>query len=73
MRRMDTVLWGSGVEWTAVRSPRIQRSKAKGRYRLDAGKPLRRGWIITAPDMATALLDISESNELGKHHVFVSN
>jgi hypothetical protein len=29
--------------------------------------------MITAPDMATALLDIAERTDLGRSHVFVAN
>jgi possible flavin reductase len=47
--------------------------KAKGSYRLDAHKPLRRGWMITPADMATALLDIAEREDLNRQHVYVAN
>ena len=29
--------------------------------------------MITAPDMATALLDIAERNDLNRSHVYVAN
>ena len=54
-------------------APRIQPMKAKGSYRLDAHKPLRRGWMITPADMATALLDIAEREDLNRQHVYVAN
>ena len=73
MRRMDVVLWESTAQWTAVRAPRIQPMKAKGSYRLNAHKPLRRGWVITPADMATALLDIAEREDLNRQHVYVAN
>jgi putative NADH-flavin reductase len=73
MRRMDTVLWESRAQWTAVRAPRIRSTAATGSYRLDADVPLPRGWSITAPDMATALLDIAERDDLGRAHVYVAN
>ena len=73
MRRMDVVLWESTAQWTAVRAPRIQPMKAKGSYRLDANMPLRRGWMITPADMATALLDIAEREDLNRQHVYVAN
>ncbi|GAB3615905.1 NAD(P)-dependent oxidoreductase [Okibacterium endophyticum] len=72
MRRMDIVLWESDVQWTAVRAPRIQSAAAKGGYRLGTS-PLKRGWMITAADMATALLDIAERDDLGRQHVYVAN
>ncbi|WP_458111001.1 NAD(P)H-binding protein [Arthrobacter sp. R1-13] len=73
MRRMDVVLWESSVQWTAIRAPRIQPAQAKGQYQLSSDGPLKRGWMITAPDIATALLDIAERDDLGRSHVFVSN
>jgi putative NADH-flavin reductase len=73
MRRMDVVLWGSRARWTAIRSPRIRSARDKGDYRLDAERPLRRGWSITAPDMAAALLDIAERGDLDRRHVYVAN
>ncbi|KAA9394572.1 NAD-dependent epimerase/dehydratase family protein [Kocuria coralli] len=73
MRRMDVVLWESDAQWTAIRSPRIRSARAKGQYRLDTDKPLPRGWSIAAPDMATALLDIAERDDLGRTHVYIAN
>lgn len=73
MRRMDIALWESRAQWTAIRSPRIRPATARGRYRLALDKPIPRGWTITAPDMATALLDIAERDDLGRRHVYVAN
>lgn len=73
MRRMDVVLWEGDARWTAIHAPRIRPAKAKGSYRLDTEEPLRRGWSITAPDMATALLDIAERQDLGRTHLYVAN
>ena len=73
MRRMDIALWESRAQWTTIRAPRIRPVGARHRYRLDTRKPLPRGWTITAPDMATALLDIVERPDLGRRHVYVAN
>ena len=73
MRRMDIVLWESAAEWTAIRAPRIRNTAGRGRYRLDQEKALQRGWSITAPDMATALLDLAEREDLARRHVYVAN
>lgn len=73
MRRMDIVLWESQAQWTAIRAPRIRLAAAKGPYRLDTDGALPRGWSITAPDMATALLDIVERDDLGRQYVYVAN
>ncbi len=73
MRRMDVVLWESRARWTGIRAPRIRPARATGRYRLSVDGPLKRGWAITAPDMATALLDITERDDLARVHVHVAN
>lgn len=73
MRRMDIALWESGARWTAIRAPRIQPATTKGGYQLSANGPLKRGWMITADDMADALLDIAERDDLDRQHVYVAN
>lgn len=73
MRRMDVILWESNVQWTVIRAPRIRSAKGKDNYRLSIDGPLARGWSITAPDMATALIDIAERDDLGRKHVYVAN
>lgn len=73
MRRMDIVLWESKADWTAIRAPRIRNAPGAGAYRLDPERALPRGWSITAPDMATALLDIAERDGLARTHVYVAN
>lgn len=73
MRRMDVVLWESDAQWTAIRAPRIRNAEGKGSYRLDSEKALPGGFSITASDMATALLDIIERDDLTRQHVYVAN
>lgn len=73
MRRMDIVLWESRTRWTAIRAPRIRPATVKGGYRLCASNPLKRGWMITAADMADALLDIAERDDLDRQHVYVAH
>lgn len=58
--------------WTSIRSPRIRPATPKRRYRLSADGPLRRGWMITAADVANALLDIAERDDLDRRHVYVA-
>ncbi|ASN19707.1 NAD(P)-dependent oxidoreductase [Arthrobacter sp. YN] len=73
MRRMDIVLWESDCQWTAIRAPRIRTVEGKGRYRLSSERPLKRGWFITATDMATALIDIAECDDLDRRHAYIAN
>ncbi|MFT4219570.1 MAG: NAD(P)H-binding protein [Microbacterium sp.] len=73
MRRMDIVLWESAAQWTTVRAPYIRDKTGTRKYRIATDKPLQRGFSITAPDMATALLDIAERHDLNRRFVFVAN
>lgn len=73
MRRMDVVLWASDVQWTVIRAPRIRSVNGKGAYRLGINGPLKSGWSITRADLATALIDIAERDDLGRRVVYVSN
>lgn len=73
MRRMDIVLWESRTQWTAVRAPRIRAAKANGHYRLSSNGPIKRGWSVSASDLATALLDVLEREDLGRKHVYVAS
>lgn len=73
MRRMERVLWESQAQFTGIWAPRIRDHCATGKYRLDDSEPLPRGTTITAPDMATALLDIAERSDFGRQYVFVTN
>ena len=73
MRRMDIVLWESDAQWAAIRAPRIRSADGSGRYRLSAEGPLKRGWVITAANMATAMLDIAVRDDLNRVHVSVAN
>lgn len=73
MRRMDIALWESRAQWTTIRAPYIRPTAAKEHYRTSTERALPRGWSITAPDMATALLDVAERDDLGRQHVYVAN
>jgi putative NADH-flavin reductase len=57
MRRMETLLRGSGADWVCLRPPRLASKKAVGRYRIDASRPLQEARSITYADLATALAD----------------
>ncbi|WP_370448697.1 NAD(P)-dependent oxidoreductase [Cryobacterium sp. TMT1-3] len=72
MRRMDVVLWESHARWTAIGAQRIRTAPGKGKCRL-AGQPLPRGWVITEADMATAMLDIIERDDLSGLHIYIAN
>lgn len=73
MRRMEAVLGDSRVDWVALRPPRLVDKPASGGYRIDASVPLPRARSIRYPDLATALLDVLEREELQRRCAFVAN
>jgi putative NADH-flavin reductase len=72
MRRMEAVLQESDQDWVSLRPPRLMRKPAAGSYRLDL-KPLKGGSSITHADLATALLDVLERDDLTRKALYVAN
>lgn len=66
------VLAGGRLDWVALRSPRLVNKAATGRYRLEVA-PLPKARSITYPDLATALLDSLEREDLHRRAAFVAN
>ncbi len=56
LARMEDVLRDSGLDWTAVRPPRLNSKPATGRYRTALGRNLRHGLVISRADVADYLL-----------------
>ncbi len=73
MRRMESRLRASSVDWISLRPPRLVARKATGAYRLDANRPLPRARSLTYADLATALLDVVDRGDLRRQAVFVAN
>lgn len=73
MRLMERILAHSDVDWISLRPPRLVDKAATGRYRIDADRPLPKFRRITYPDLATALLDSLERQDLYRRAVFVAN
>ncbi len=71
MRRMEELLHRCDRAWVALRPPRLVDREATGRYRIDA-RPLPKGRTITIPDLATALLDALDQQELHGHALYVA-
>ena len=73
MRRMEAILREtSGVDWIALRPPRLVDKRPEGAYRIDTG-PLAKGRAITYGDLATALLDSLIRPDLYGHAAYVAN
>jgi putative NADH-flavin reductase len=73
MRRMETLLRGSDLDWVCLRPPQLVSKNATGRYRLDASRPLPKARSITYADLATALLDSLTRPDLYRRAVYVAN
>jgi putative NADH-flavin reductase len=72
MRRMETLLRNSAVEWTALRPPRLMDRPPIGHYRLDR-RPLPKGRTITIADLATALLDCLSRTDLQRQTLYIAD
>lgn len=73
MRRMEALLADSDARWTSVRPPRLLEKPATGSYRLSISRPLPKARALTYGDLATALLDVSERDDLRCRAAYVAN
>ena len=55
---MEDILRDSGLNWTAVRPPRLTDKPMTGRYRTAYGQNLRRGLFISRADVAHLMLGV---------------
>jgi len=56
LARMEDTLAGSGLDWTAVRPPRLTNGPETGAYRTASGRNLRRGLTVSRADVAHLML-----------------
>lgn len=56
LARMEEVLRDSGLDWTAVRPPRLTDGPVTGAYRVTYGRNPRRGVLISRADVAHYML-----------------
>jgi putative NADH-flavin reductase len=64
---MEDVLRGSGLDWTAVRPPRLTDKPLTGNYRTEYGHNLRRGLSISRADTAHLMLHLlGQPNSIGQ-------
>jgi putative NADH-flavin reductase len=73
MRRMETSLHDSEIDWVCMRPPRLVGKPATGAYRLDANRPLPNARSLTFSDLASALLDSLDLPYLYRRSPFVAN
>ncbi|HEY5457008.1 MAG TPA: NAD(P)H-binding protein [Acidothermaceae bacterium] len=73
MRRMETRLGASKLDWIALRPPRLLDKTATGHYRISANGPLPKAKSITYLDLATALLDSVDGKDPLRETAYVAN
>lgn len=73
MRRMESELDRSDLDWVSLRPPRLLDKPKIGSYRLDANQMLPKARSITHADLAAALLDCLDREDLYRGTVSVAN
>jgi len=63
LARMEDVLRGSDLDWTAVRPPRLTGKPVTGRYRTAYGQNIRGGVFVSRADVAHYMLSVLENPE----------
>ena len=58
LARMEDTLADSGLDWTAVRPPRLTNGPETGAYRTASGRNLRRGLTVSRADVAHLMLAV---------------
>jgi putative NADH-flavin reductase len=61
--RMEDVLRDSGLDWTAVRPPKLTNKPLTGAYRTAIGRNIPGGWSISRADVAQCMLRVLEQPE----------
>jgi uncharacterized protein YbjT (DUF2867 family) len=70
---MEDVLRDSGLDWTAVRPPRLTNRPPTGTYRTAIGRNLRRGLLVARADVAHLMLAVLDRPETIGQTVGIAN
>jgi len=70
---MEDILAGSGLDWTAVRPPRLTNRAGTGAYRTAYGRNLRRGLTVSRADVAHLMLTVLGQPETIGHAIGIAN
>jgi putative NADH-flavin reductase len=73
LARMEDVLRGSDLDWTAVRPPRLTGKPVTGTYRMAYGHNVRRGLFISRADVAHCMLRVLDQPETFRQTVGLAN
>lgn len=72
MSEAESVLRGTGLDWTIVRPPQLLDKPGKGTYRRAIDLNVRRGLQIPRADLATAILDHVDDRDTVGHVLSVA-
>ena len=72
LARMEGILADSGLDWTAVRPPKLTSKPLTGTYRTAYGQNLRGGWSVSRADVAHLMLQVLEQPETIKQTVGIA-
>jgi uncharacterized protein YbjT (DUF2867 family) len=70
---MEDVLRDSGLDWTAVRPPRLTNRPPTGTYRTAIGRNLRHGLLVSRADVAHLMLAVLDRPETIGQTVGIAN
>jgi putative NADH-flavin reductase len=73
LAQMEDILRDSGLDWTAVRPPRLTDKPLTGAYRTAHGQNLRRGLFVSRADVAHCMLHALQQPETIKQTIGVAN
>jgi putative NADH-flavin reductase len=73
LAQMEDILADSGLDWTAVRPPRLTDKPLTGTYRMAHGQNLRRGLVISRADVAHYMLRALQQPETIKQAIGIAS
>jgi putative NADH-flavin reductase len=73
MRRAESEIHASGLDWTIFRPPRLTDKPGTGRYRMAIDRNVKRGLTISRADLAKAVFDLLDDPATVRKHVFVAH
>ena len=73
LARMEDLLADSGLDWTAVRPPRLTSKPATGTYRTASGQNVRGGWLVSRADVAHFMLQVIDRPETIGQAIGIAN
>jgi putative NADH-flavin reductase len=73
LAQMEDALRESGLDWTAIRPPRLTDKPLTGTYRTAYGRNLRRGLYISRADVAHCMLQVLEDPRAIEQTVSLAN